>query len=145
MPSVHDILLRKGTDVVSCSPATSVREAASLMNERGVGGLLVVDDNKQLLGVFTERDILRRVIVKGLDPELTPVSDVHTTSVVTCLPETSLDECSAIMTSKRIRHLPVADKQTVYGVVTIGDILAYRVSEQQSTIEYLNSYMFGLR
>lgn len=145
MPSVHDILLRKGTDVVSCPPSTSVRQAAGLMNERGVGGLLIVDSNKKLLGVFTERDILRRVIVKGLDPELTTVADVQTTSVVTCLPETSLEECSAIMTAKRIRHLPVADEKTVYGVVTIGDILAYRVSEQQSTIEYLNSYMFGLR
>jgi CBS domain-containing protein len=145
MPTVHDILARKGTSVVSCAPSTTVRDAAALMNERGVGGLLVVDEMKQLLGVFTERDILRRVIVAGKDPDRTPVSEVQTSEVVTCLPETSLEECSAIMTNRRIRHLPVSDENTVYGVVTIGDILAFRVSEQESTIQYLNSYMFGLR
>ncbi len=145
MPTVQDILLRKGNNVVSCPPDMSVRRAAALMNEKSVGGLLVVDEAKQLLGVFTERDILRRVIVPGLDPDQTPVSAVHTSDVVTCLPETSLAECGAIMTARRIRHLPIADANTVYGVVTIGDVMAFRVNEHESTIEYLNSYMFGIR
>jgi CBS domain-containing protein len=85
------------------------------------------------------------VVVPGRDPETTLVRDVQTSDVVTCHPETSLDECSAIMTAKRVRHLPIADDQTVYGVVTIGDVLAYRVAEHESTIEYLNGYMFGTR
>jgi CBS domain-containing protein len=145
MPKVRDILARKGHAIVSVVPSTTVRAAAALMNERGVGGLLVVDESKQLLGVFTERDILRRVVVTGLDPETTLVADVQTTDVVTCLPDTGLDECSVIMTKRRIRHLPVADADTVYGVITIGDVLAFRISEQESTIQYLNGYMFGTR
>jgi CBS domain-containing protein len=145
MPKVRDILARKGHAIVSVAPTATVRAAAELMNERAVGGLLVVDENKQLLGVFTERDILRRVVVTGLDPETTLVADVQTTDVVTCLPDTGLDECSMIMTKRRIRHLPVADADTVYGVITIGDVLAYRISEQESTIQYLNGYMFGTR
>ncbi len=145
MPKVRDILARKGVAVVSIAPTNTVFEAAELMNERGVGGLLVVDEHKNLVGVFTERDILRRVVVAGRNPKTTQVAEVQTTSVVTCLPETSLDECSAIMTKRRIRHLPVADDNTVYGVVTIGDLLAFQVAEHESTIEYLNSYMFGTR
>ena len=145
MPKVRDILARKGHAVVSVSPHETVHTAAALMNEKGVGGVLVVDGDKQLIGVFTERDILRRVVVAGRNPESTLVGEVHTSNVVTCHPETTLDECGVIMTSRRIRHLPVADEQTVYGVVTIGDVMAYRVSEQQSTIEYLNGYMFGTR
>jgi CBS domain-containing protein len=145
MPKVRDILARKGGAVVSISPSNTVFEAAELMNERSVGGLLVVDEGKNLVGVFTERDILRRVVVAGRNPKTTQVAEVQTTAVVTCVPETSLDECSAIMTKRRIRHLPVADEQTVYGIVTIGDLLAFRVAEHESTIEYLNSYMFGTR
>ena len=145
MPKVRDILARKGHAVVSVLPSSTVRAAAELMNERSVGGVLVVDEAKQLIGVFTERDILRRVVVPGRDPETTLVSEVQTTDVVTCHPETSLDECSAIMTARRVRHLPIADDQTVYGVVTIGDVLAFRVAEHESTIEYLNGYMFGTR
>jgi CBS domain-containing protein len=145
MPKVRDVLARKGHVIVSVLPSTTVRTAAALMNEKGVGGLLVVDESKQLLGVFTERDILRRVVVTGLDPETTLVADVQTTDVVTCLPDTGLDECSVIMTKRRIRHLPVADADTVYGVITIGDVLAFRIAEQESTIQYLNGYMFGTR
>jgi CBS domain-containing protein len=145
MPTVRDILARKGTAVVSILPSASVFQAAELMNERGVGGLLIVDEGKNLLGVFTERDILRRVVVAGRDPKLTPVAEVMTRDVITCLPNTKIDECSAVMTTRRIRHLPVADEQTVYGVVTIGDMLAFRVAEHESTIQYLNGYMFGTR
>ena len=145
MPTVADILARKGSDVVSILPTATVLAAAELMNQRKVGGLVVVDEAKNLIGIFTERDILRRVVVGGMEPATTLVADVHTTAVVTCLPETSLDECAAIMTSRRIRHLPVADENTVYGIVTIGDVLATRVVEHETTIEFLNSYMFGTR
>jgi CBS domain-containing protein len=145
MPKVRDILARKGHTVVSIAPHDTVLAAALLMNEQQVGGLLVVDAEKQLIGVFTERDILRRVVAAGRDPASTRVGEVQTTEVVTCHPDMSIDECSALMTNRRIRHLPVADERTVYGVVTIGDMLAFRVSEQESTIAYLNGYMFGTR
>lgn len=145
MPTVADILARKGSDVVSIGPEATVLAAAELMNKRGVGGVLVVDADKNLVGIFTERDILRRVVVAGLPPATTTVAEVQTSNPVTCLPETSLDECGAIMTKRRVRHLPVADDNTVYGVVTIGDVMAYRVVEHETTIEFLNSYMFGTR
>ncbi len=98
-----------------------------------------------LLGIFTERDILRRVVAAGLPPESTKVADVFTRDVVTCVPETSVDECGAIMSGRRVRHLPVVDARGLHGVVTIGDLLAHRVSEQETTIQHLNSYVFDMR
>jgi len=146
MPTVKDVLLKKGTTVEFITPDQSAREAAQLMDEKLVGGLLVVDDanSKKLVGVITERDILRRVVSAGLPADQTSVRDVMTTTVVTCVPDTSIEECSAIMTKRRIRHLPVADENTVYGIVTTGDMLAFRVAQQDDTIQYLNSYMFGM-
>lgn len=146
MPTVKDVLLKKGTTVVFITPDRTAREAAQLMDEHSVGGLLVVDnpESKELVGVVTERDILRRVVSVGLSADNTLVREVMTTSVMTCVPDTTIEECSAIMTKRRIRHLPVADNKTVYGIVTIGDMLAFRVAQQEDTIQYLNSYMFGM-
>jgi CBS domain-containing protein len=106
MAVVRDLLNRKGTSIVSVAPTATVLEAARLMNDRSVGGLLVVDDAGALLGIFTERDILRRVVAAGLPPESTKVSDVFTRDVVTTTPDTSVDECGAIMSGRRVRHLP---------------------------------------
>jgi CBS domain-containing protein len=145
MPVVRDLLARKGTDVVSIGPTASVLEAAQLMNDRSVGGVLVVDEANQLLGIFTERDILRRVVVGGLPPATTKVSDVYTKAVVTCLPETTVDEVGVIMSTRRVRHLPVVDANGLHGVITIGDLLAHRVSEQETQIQHLNSYVFDMR
>jgi CBS domain-containing protein len=145
MAVVRDLLARKGTNIVSVAPTATVLEAARLMNDRSVGGLLVVDDAGTLLGIFTERDILRRVVAAGLPPETTKVSDVFTRDVVTTTPETSVDECGAIMSSRRVRHLPVVDAKGLHGVVTIGDLLAHRVSEHETTIQHLNSYVFDMR
>jgi CBS domain-containing protein len=145
MATVRDLLAIKGTDVVSIAPTASVLEAAQLMNDHGVGGILVIDRDHNLVGIFTERDILRRVVAADCSPTHTLVREVMTTSVVTCLPETNVDECGAIMTSHRVRHLPVVDAQGVRGVISIGDVLAYRVSEQETTIQHMNSYMFNVR
>jgi CBS domain-containing protein len=145
MPVVRDLLARKGTDVVSIAPTASVLEAARLMNDRSVGGVLVVDETGGLLGIFTERDILRRVVAANLSPETTKVADVFTRDIVTCVPETSVDECGAIMSNRRVRHLPVVDKDGLHGVITIGDLLAHRVSDQETTIQHLNSYVFDMR
>ncbi len=145
MAVVRDLLNRKGTSIVSVAPTATVLEAARLMNDRSVGGLLVVDDAGTLLGIFTERDILRRVVAAGLPPESTKVSDVFTRDVVTTTPDMSVDECGAIMSSRRVRHLPVVDAKGLHGVVTIGDLLAHRVSEHETTIQHLNSYVFDMR
>lgn len=145
MAAVKDILADKGREVVSMVAAESVLNAARLMNERGIGGIVVTDDAGRMIGIFTERDILRRVVAEQRDPGTTQIADVLTTPVVTCRPEATLDQCIAIMTDKRIRHLPVVGDAGPEGLITSGDILAYRVREQRDTIDFLNSYMFDLR
>ena len=145
MAVVRDLLNRKGTDVVSIAPTASVLDAARLMNDRGVGGVLVVDESKRLLGIFTERDILRRVVAAGLPPETTSVADVFTRDIVTCTPDMNVEEIGSIMSTRRVRHLPVVDVLGLHGVVTIGDLLAHRLSDQESTIQHLNSYVFDMR
>ena len=145
MPAVIDLLRRTGDVGHTVLPTDSVVAAATAMNQYGVGGLVVVDREGKIAGMFTERDVLRRVVAAGKDPATTLVSEVMTTDVLACRPETSLQECAAVMTSKRIRHLPVRDDTGLVGIVTIGDLLAQRVDEQQATIEYLTSFVYESR
>jgi CBS domain-containing protein len=145
MAVVRDLLARKGTDVVSIAPSATVLEAAKLMNDRGVGGVVVVDADGALLGIFTERDILRRVVAAGRSPDTTGVSEVFTREIVTCAPDTHVDECATIMSTRRVRHLPVVDARGLHGVVTIGDVLAHRLSDQETTIQHLHSYVYDVR
>jgi CBS domain-containing protein len=144
MATVREILGKKGSDVISVPPTETVVKAAQLMNERGIGGL-VVTDGKRLAGIFTERDILRRVVAQRRDPAATKVGDVMTSPVTACALETTVEECAAMMTAKRIRHLPVIGEKGLVGLITIGDVLAYQVSEQQATIDYMHHFMFDLR
>jgi len=144
MARVQAILDKKGREVITVAAHQTALDAARLMNERGIGGL-VVTDHDRLLGIFTERDILRRIVAAGRNPSATPIRDVMTTPVACCRPETTLDECRSVMTAKRIRHLPVVDDDGLQGIVTSGDVLAYRVEEHEDTIRYLESYVFGTR
>jgi CBS domain-containing protein len=141
---VQSILGRKGGQVVSIGAGEAVLAAASLMNERSIGGLVVTDDER-VVGIFTERDILRRVVAARKDPATTLVRDVMTSPVACCRPDTNLAECRSVMTEQRIRHLPVVERERLCGIVTIGDLMAQEVGENQSTIEYLQSYIFGGR
>ncbi len=144
MPTVQTVLARKGGQVVTIGVTDSALTAATLMNERGIGGLVVLDAGR-VAGMFTERDILRRVVAMRRDPAATPVSEVMTSPVAFCRRETTLNECRAVMTEKRIRHLPVVDEKGVCGIVTIGDLMAHEVTDQEATIQYLNEYIFGVR
>jgi CBS domain-containing protein len=144
MATVRDLLARKHGEVISISPTDTVLHAAQAMNQHAIGGLVVLDRGA-LVGVFTERDILRRVVAAERDPATTPVRDVMTAPVITCLPETSVEECGAILSGRRIRHLPVTDDRGLVGLVTSGDLLAFQVTEQIATIQFLNSYMFDVR
>lgn len=144
MATVRDVLARKGNSVVSITSDKSVLEAARLMNEQGIGGLVVVED-EELVGVFTERDVLRRVVAERRDPEQTKVSEVMTSTVITCSPGTTLEECRAVMTGKRVRHLPVTGDEGLVGIVTIGDLLALEVAEGRDTISQLQNYVFDTR
>jgi len=142
MATVHTILSHKGNEVVTVDADQSVLAAANRMNERAIGGLVVIEEDR-MVGIVTERDILRRVVAVERNPSLTPVRDVMTTPVACCRPETTLLECRSVMTDKRIRHLPVVDDRGLRGIVTIGDLMAQEVGEHQATIEYLNDYIFG--
>lgn len=106
MSTVQTILNRKGSNVLAIHPGISVYAAACLMNDKRIGGLVVVE-NSQIVGVFTERDILKRVVGSGLDPAYAVVREVMTTPVFTCSPDTPLEELAETITSRRIRHIPV--------------------------------------
>jgi IMP dehydrogenase len=144
MATLHDLLALKGHEVIAVHPADTVLQAANIMNGRNIGGVVVMDGD-QLAGIFTERDVLRRVVAAGLDPATTRVAAVMSAPVITCPPELSIDDCAALMTSNNVRHLPVRDANGLTGVVTIRDVLAHKVSEQQAALEQMNHYLFDLR
>ena len=144
MATLRDLLTRKGSEVIAVQPSDSVLHVAELMNTRNVGGVAVLDGGK-LAGIFTERDVLRRVVARGLDPATTKVSAVMTADVITCPPDLGVAECAALMTSKRVRHLPVEEGGVLKGIVTIGDLLAHQVREQQATLEHMHNYLHDLR
>jgi CBS domain-containing protein len=140
MATVPRILDVKGADVVTCGPEDTVLESARRMNEHGIGGVVVVDGGT-VLGVFTERDVLRRVVAAQRDPAETRLREVMSAPVITCTPETQIDECRAIVTARRVRHLPVVKDDALCGLITSGDILAHQLREQQEAIDYLNSWV----
>ncbi len=145
MATVRELLDRKGTDVHAVGPDATVLEAAQLMNRRGIGGLVVIDAMEQLIGIFTERDILRRVVAEGRDAAQTFVRDVLTRDVVTMSADTTVEECAAVMSARRIRHLPVVEDGRMLGLVTSGDVLAHRVAESEATLQYMSSYLYDVR
>jgi CBS domain-containing protein len=144
MATVRNILQHKGGNVVTCTPQETVLRAARVMNEHGIGALVVVEGGK-VTGIFTERDIMRRVVAAGLDPAATAVQDVMTQPVISCAPDTPIDECRAIVTARRVRHLPVVEEGMLRGIVTSGDVLAQQLREQQEALDYLNSWAYGGR
>ena len=144
MPSVRDLLARKGTGVVAVTPGSTVLDAAHLMNEKGIGGVVVMEGDR-LAGIFTERDIMRRVVAAKRDPATTLIADVMTSECLTIAAEMKVAECRALMSARRIRHLPVMRDGGLVGMVTSGDILAFEVAEAAAQIEQLQSYVFNVR
>ncbi len=132
----------KGHDIYSIGPTSSVFDAIKLMAEKSVGALLVMVDGK-LEGIVTERDYARKVILKGKSSEETPVADIMTTRVVCARPEQTVEECMALMTEKRIRHLPVLIDGKVGGLISIGDLVNAIIAEQKHDIEQLEHYISG--
>jgi CBS domain-containing protein len=145
MPTANDILARKGFSVFVVPAAASVRDAVDRMNQLRVGAVGVSDGRDgRLSGMFTERDVLRRVVGERRDPSATHVADVMTTDVICCGPDTEMDEISAIMQQKRVRHLPVCDCEgDLLGMISIGDVNAQHATHQEATITYLNEYLYG--
>ena len=129
MAIVKDILESKGADVIVASSDTTVHEAAVMMSETNVGSIAIVDNHK-LNGIFTERDIMRRVVVPELVPSDTPLSAVMTTSVKTITMDTTVVECYQIMTDMHIRHLMVQEGEALIGLVSLRDVLKFQIKEK---------------
>ena len=143
MPTVRDVLSSKGTKVFSTSPETTVLDAVGRMNDHKIGALVVMDGD-EVVGMFTERDVLRRVVGQERSPSATKVGDVMTSEVVCCKPSADLDDVAAIMKNRRVRHVPVCDTDgQLVGMVSMGDVNAHNASNQQSTIHFLNEYIYG--
>jgi CBS domain-containing protein len=143
MPTAQDILARKGSLVYSISPDATVLEATNRMNHHKIGALMVMNDG-QMVGIFTERDVLRRVVGHELSPAKVKVFDVMTADLVTCTPTTDMEDIAEIMRSRRIRHVPVLDNDGVLlGLISIGDINAHNAQRRDSELQFLNEYVYG--
>lgn len=143
MPTVIDLLATKGTEIHSISPAATAMEAIRKMNQHQVGALIVMQDG-QVVGMFTERDVLRRVLDAERRPQDITVAEVMTTDVICCPPDTDVEDASQIMKDRRVRHLPVCSADgRLHGIVSIGDLNAFYASHQQQTIHYLQDYIYG--
>jgi CBS domain-containing protein len=143
MNTVQQLLDRKGVGVSTIERHATALHAAHLMNDLHIGSLVVIEGDK-VVGIVTERDILRRVVAAERDPAITPVETIMSTPVACCRPDTQLEECRAVMTGQRLRHLPVVHEGKLFGIVTIGDLLAHEIKEHQITIEYLNEYLYSI-
>ncbi len=140
MKRVRDILTRKGNDVWSISPSASVYDAMKLMADKGIGALLVMEGEK-LVGIISERDYARKVILQGRSSRTTSVEEIMTSRVAYAEPGQNIEECMAVMTEKRIRHLPVMEAGQVRGVISIGDLVKSIIDEQKFIIEQLERYI----
>ena len=143
MPTVADVLAVKGEQVHSVSPDTTVLDTIRKMNQHKIGALLVMERG-QVVGIFTERDVLRRVVGMERSPAEMKVADVMTADVICVEPEADLDDVATIMKEKKIRHVPVCDNEgRVQGMISIGDVNAYHATHQEATIHFLNEYIYG--
>ena len=142
MGAVHDIIRSKGNSIFSIEPGASVYRALEIMQEKNVSSLVVME-NQQLVGIFTERDYARKVILKGKSSRETPVGDIMSGNVITVTPDSTVDYCMQLMTEKFIRHLPVVENDNLIGLVSIGDLVKYKIEEQKFIIENMEHYITG--
>lgn len=140
MKTVTQLLTAKGREIHSIGPDARVLDALKLMADRDVGAL-VVKEGEKLVGIISERDYARKVILLGKSSQDIPVREIMTARVVTVNPGNTVEECMALMTDKRIRHLPVTDGDRLIGVLSIGDLVKEVIAEQEATIRQLESYI----
>jgi CBS domain-containing protein len=145
MKSVKEVLKNKNKEVWSVLPRSSVYDGLRLMGEKQIGALMVIDELGKVAGIFSERDYARKVILKGKASKDTKVEEVMTpaSEMFAVNPDNTVEECMILMTGKHVRHLPVFEKDKFVGVVSIGDVVKSIISEQESLIEQLSSYIAG--
>ena len=139
---INSILKNKGRAIYSVKPGQTVYEALEMLAEKGIGAVLVMDDNK-LAGIFSERDYARKLILKGIYSKDALVRDMMSKDVIVVAPDSDIFHCMTLMTEKRIRHLPVVENDKVIGVVSIGDIVNAVINSQSEAIKSLESYIHG--
>jgi CBS domain-containing protein len=139
---IGHLMGRKGGDVWWIRPSASVYDAIALMAEKQIGAVLVMEHGK-LLGIVSERDYARKVILQGRSSKDTPVTEIMSTPVATVTPDHTVGECMHIVTENRFRHLPVVENGKVTGVVSIGDLVNWVITEQQETIRHLEAWIAG--
>lgn len=143
MATVRDVLRKKGNEVRSIAPLASVLEATKEMNRHKVGAL-IVKDGERVVGIFTERDVLTRVVADERSPSECAVEDVMTTEMVCCSLDSELDEIGSVMKNRRIRHVPVVDPEgQIQGMISIGDLNAWESDGKETTIHFLSEYIHG--
>ncbi len=140
MLTVKQLLDQKGYQVWSIAPDDTVFDALKLMAEKNIGALVVIEDGK-MVGILSERDYARKVILEGKSSMNTPVETIMTDKVIYVGPEQSLEDCMAIMTDKHIRHLPVYEEQQLLGLISIGDVVKAVISQKEYVIEQLENYI----
>jgi CBS domain-containing protein len=140
MNFVSQILKNKGNKIWSIAPGETAYKALQIMAEENLGCLLVIDKRK-IIGIFTERDYARKVILKGKSSKTTPVSELMTKEVLFVDPGTPVENCMALMTEKCVRHLPVMDKKQLVGLVTVGDVVKQLIVDQKFKIQELERYL----
>lgn len=143
MIKIKDLLAEKGKEVWSIGPAQSVYQAIEMMALKEVGALTVLDDSGQLIGIVSERDYARKVILKGKSSKDTHISDIMTESVITVGPDLKVKDCLGIMTDKKVRHLPVVEDGRLSGILSVGDLVKAIISEQGHLIGELERYIRG--
>lgn len=142
MSTIREILSNKGDKVLTTSGKSSVLEAIGIMSEANVGAI-VIQDGDRPDGIFTERDYLRKIALKGLSSKNTPVSDVMSSPLITVQPSDDTSQAMAIMTERRCRHLVVVSGGKMVGIVSLGDLVKHMLQEKEAEVEQLSSYISG--
>lgn len=142
MKAVQDILKTKGSVVYAVAPNVMVYSAIEQMCDKNIGGLMIVENGK-LIGIFTERDYARKLILKGKSSKDTPIQDLMTPNPFTVTPQSSIEDCMKLMAGKHIRHLPVEENGKLIGMISIGDVVKHIIEDQKSTIAHLEQYIAG--